>query len=232
MNIKAISFDLDDTLWPLLPVILKAEKDTNKWLIENYPGVENLLKSDEVKEIRDSLISQESKLVYQLSKLRELTLVELAMRSGYTKKESESLARDSFKIFYAGRNDVTLYEGVEEVLESLKQKYVLGVITNGNADMKEIGIDHFFDFNISASNMNAGKPDPVIFEEALKQTGFRAEEICHVGDHPVNDVEGSNNFGMKSIWFNEKGIDWPLEEKSDFKEVSSWAELEGTLESF
>ena len=84
MSIKAISFDLDDTLWPLLPVILKAEKDTNKWLIENYPGVENLLKSDEVKEIRDSLISQESSLVYQLSKLRELTLIELAIRSGYT----------------------------------------------------------------------------------------------------------------------------------------------------
>ena len=82
MKIKVVSFDLDDTLWPLLPVILKAEKDTNKWLIENYPGVENLLKSDEVKEIRDSLISQESKLVYQLSKLRELTLVGLAMRSG------------------------------------------------------------------------------------------------------------------------------------------------------
>ena len=216
----------------MLPVILKAEKDTNKWLIENYPGVENLLKSDEVKEIRDSLISQESKLVYQLSKLRELTLVELAMRSGYTKKESESLAWDSFKIFYAGRNDVTLYEGVEKVLESLKQKYVLGVITNGNADIKKIGIDRYFDFNISASNVNAGKPAPEIFQEALKQTGFRAEEICHVGDHPVNDVEGSNNFGMKSIWFNEKGVDWPLDEKPDFKEVSSWAELEGTLESF
>ena len=44
MKIKSVSFDLDDTLWPLLPVILKAEKDTNKWLIENYPGVENLLK--------------------------------------------------------------------------------------------------------------------------------------------------------------------------------------------
>ncbi|RZO98343.1 MAG: HAD family hydrolase, partial [Gammaproteobacteria bacterium] len=77
MNIKAITFDLDDTLWPLMPVILKAEKDTNKWLVENYPGIENLLKSEEVKEIRDSLISQENKLNYQLSKLRELTLVEL-----------------------------------------------------------------------------------------------------------------------------------------------------------
>ena len=232
MNIKAITFDLDDTLWPLMPVILKAEKDTNKWLIENYPGIENLLKSDEVKEIRDSLISQENKLVYQLSKLRELTLVELAIRSGYTKKESESLAKESFNIFYAGRNDVTLYEGVEKVLESLKQKYVLGVITNGNADMKEIGIDHFFDFNISASNMNAGKPDPIIFEEALKQTSFKAREICHVGDHPVNDVQGSNNFGMKSIWFNEKGLDWPLEAKTDYVEVRSWAELEKIVETF
>ena len=232
MSIKAITFDLDDTLWPLLPVILKAEKDTNKWLIENYPGVENLLKSDEVKEIRDSLISQESKLVYQLSKLRELTLVELAIRSGYTKEESEIMARESFKIFYAGRNDVILYEGVEEVLESLKQKYVLGVITNGNADTKKIGIDHYFDFNISASDIDAGKPEPIIFEEALRQSGFRAEEICHVGDHPVNDVEGSSNFGMKSIWFNEKELDWPLDEKPNFKEVNSWSELERTVESF
>ena len=232
MSIKAVSFDLDDTLWPLMPVILKAEKDTNEWLIKNYPGVENLLKSEEVKEIRDSLISQENKLVYQLSKLRELTLVEIAIRSGYTREESETMARESFKIFYAGRNDVTLYEGTEEVLESLKQKYVLGVITNGNADIKKIGIDHYFDFNISASNINAGKPDPIIFEEALKQSGFRAEEICHVGDHPINDVEGSNSFGMKSIWFNEKGLDWPLDKKTNFKEVNSWFQLEKTIESF
>ena len=142
------------------------------------------------------------------------------------------MAKESFNIFYAGRNDVTLYEGVEKALESLKQKYVLGVITNGNADIKEIGIDHFFDFNISASNMNAGKPDPIIFEEALKQTSFKAREICHVGDHPVNDVQGSNNFGMKSIWFNEKGLDWPLEAKTDYVEVRSWAELEKIVETF
>ena len=120
----------------------------------------------------------------------------------------------------------------EEVLESLKQKYVLGVITNGNADTKKIGIDHYFDFNISASDIDAGKPEPEIFEETLRQSGFRAEEICHVGDHPVNDVEGSSNFGMKSIWFNEKELDWPLDEKPNFKEVNSWSELERTVENF
>ena len=59
MSIKAVSFDLDDTLWPLLPVILKAEKDTNNWLVKNYPGVKKLLESEEIISIRNELISQE-----------------------------------------------------------------------------------------------------------------------------------------------------------------------------
>ena len=63
MTIKAVSFDLDDTLWPILPVILKAEKGTNEWLIENYPGVEKLLNSKEMMDIRDNLISQKSDLI-------------------------------------------------------------------------------------------------------------------------------------------------------------------------
>ena len=232
MSIKAVSFDLDDTLWPLLPVILKAEKDTNEWLIDNYPGVEVLLKSQEVMKIRDDLISKKTDLVNQLSKLRELTLVELGIRSGYSREESQVMARESFKIFFSGRNDVTLYEGTEQTLKNLKEKYVLGVITNGNADLKKIGINHYFDFNISAENMNVGKPDPLIFEEAARETGFQTGEICHVGDHPINDVEGSFKAGMKAIWFNKKGIDWPLDKKADFEEISSWNQLEETLESF
>ena len=99
MSIKAISFDLDDTLWPLLPVILKAEKDTNQWLIDNYPGVEVLLKSREVMKIRDDLISKKTDLVNQLSKLRELTLVELGIRSGYSREESQVMARSLLKYF-------------------------------------------------------------------------------------------------------------------------------------
>ena len=104
MTIKAVSFDLDDTLWPILPVILKAEKDTNQWLIDNYPGVEVLLKSQEVTKIRDDLISQRSNLVNQLSKLRELTLVELGIRSGYEREEAEIMANKSFKVFFMNFN--------------------------------------------------------------------------------------------------------------------------------
>tara|TARA_Y100000590_G_scaffold79789_1_gene88582 strand:+ start:4159 stop:4857 length:699 start_codon:yes stop_codon:yes gene_type:complete len=232
MTIRAVSFDLDDTLWPLMPVILKAEKDTNKWLIENYPGVEKLLNSEEMIQIRNDLISKQKNLAYQLSKLRELMLIQLGIKSGYTKKEAEIMASKSFDIFYSGRNDVILYEGVKETLEELKEKYTLGVITNGNADIEKIGISHFFEFNISASQINIGKPDPRIFEEARLKAGLKAEEICHVGDHPINDVEGSYNVGMKPIWFNEKKEDWPLENKPEYKEVSHWSELPETILSF
>ena len=100
MNIKAVSFDLDDTLWPILPVILKAEELTNTWLINNYPAVENLLNTEEMTDIRNKLIFERRDLVYHLSELRKLSLVELGIRSGYTKSESQAMAEESFKIFF------------------------------------------------------------------------------------------------------------------------------------
>ena len=231
MTIKAISFDLDDTLWPILPVILKAEKDTNGWLIKNYPGVEKLLNNKEMMEIRDELIAQKGDLINQLSKLRELSLVELGVRSGYKKKEAKIMARESFKIFFSCRNDVELYQGVEETLKKLKGKYMLGVITNGNADLEKIGISHYFKFNLSAENTNLSKPDPKIFEAAVKATGLRAEEICHIGDHPINDVLGSLDIGMKAIWFNEKEIKWPLSPRPEFTEITSCMKMEEALQN-
>ena len=95
-----MSFDLDDTLWPILPVILKAEKDTNEWLLKNYPGVEKLLNSKELMSIRDKLITQKSDLINQLSKLRELSLVELGIRSGYKKEEAKTKKNNSYQFTF------------------------------------------------------------------------------------------------------------------------------------
>ena len=58
MTIKSISFDLDDTLWPLMPSIMEAEKTTNKWIKENFPGTAALFGKQDVIEIRDKLISE------------------------------------------------------------------------------------------------------------------------------------------------------------------------------
>ena len=102
MSIKVVSFDLDDTLWPIVPVILEAEKTTNKWLIENYPAVEKLLNNEEMINIRNELIAKKRDLVNHLSELRELSIRELGIRSGYSMDESETMAVESFKIFFFG----------------------------------------------------------------------------------------------------------------------------------
>lgn len=225
MIIKAISFDLDDTLWPLLPVIIKAEQKTNAWLKKNYPAASRLIQSDSMLKIRNRLIRENPKLVYQLSNLRSHVLSELGLEAGFSKEDSEKMAKDSFEIFFEERNKVSLYDGAEETLKALKDKFILGAITNGNADLKKIGLDHIFKITLSASDVNAGKPDPKIFEAFIEKTGFRPQEICHVGDHPKNDIEGALNAGMKAIWFNEKKIDNPFE-RSSVIEINSWKELE------
>jgi HAD superfamily hydrolase (TIGR01549 family) len=229
--IKAISFDLDDTLWPIMPTIMNAERETNGWIKDNYPGAATLLNSKDIFAIRDKLVSKNPNLVNQLSQLRRLAFIELGLLAGYSQKEAHLMAEKSFEIFFEARNEVDLYEGVEETLENLKKEYSLGVITNGNADLKKIGIDHYFDFSFSSSDLNASKPDPVMFEAVVKYTGLEAHEICHVGDHPINDVKASLEFGMKPIWFNENNAEWDLP-NVQVLEVKSWSALEEAVKSF
>jgi len=229
--IKAISFDLDDTLWPIMPTILNAERKTNSWIKDNYPGAALLMNTKDIFAIRDKLVSKNPNLVNQLSELRRLSFVELGLLAGYSREDAETMAIKSFKIFFTARNEVKLYEGVEETLEELKKEYSLGVITNGNADLEKIGIDHYFNFSFSSSDLNASKPDPVMFEAATKHTGLDAHEICHVGDHPINDVKASLDFGMKSIWYNGNKSEWPL---SDIQvlEVKYWSDLKEAVQTF
>ena len=224
MTIKSISFDLDDTLWPLMPNIVEAEKTTNEWIKENFPGTAALLGKQDVIEIRDKLIKEDPNLMNQISDLRKLMFYELNIRAGYGKEESENMAEEAFEIYFKGRNAVTFYEGVIETLELLKNDYSLGVVTNGNADLQVIGIDNLFDYIFSAADLNAHKPDPVMFEAVVNRTGLRAEEICHIGDHPINDVKASLDFGMTPIWFNYEKASFPLE-GIEVAEFSDWNSL-------
>ena len=224
MTIKSISFDLDDTLWPLMPNIMEAEKTTNEWIKDNFPGTASLLGKQDVIEIRDKLIKEDPNLINQISDLRKLMFYELNIRAGYGNEESENMAEEAFEIYFKGRNAVTFYEGVIETLELLKSDYSLGVVTNGNADLQVIGIDNLFDYIFSAADLNAHKPDPVMFEAVIKRTGLRAEEICHIGDHPINDVKASLDFGMTPIWFNYEKANFPLE-GIEVAEFSDWNSL-------
>jgi HAD superfamily hydrolase (TIGR01549 family) len=228
--IKAITFDLDDTLWPILPVILRAEKSSKRWLIDNYPAMENVLGEDIVTSVRKDLIYKNPDLTNQLSRLRTLSVRELAKRAGYDTKIAEKIGEDAFKIFFSYRNKVVFYDNVLQVLDSLKSKYILGSLTNGNADLKKIGLDRVFSFHFSSSDLNASKPDPDHFLAAIRETGLKPEEICHVGDNFSHDVLGARNTGLKAIWFNNQGLK-SNQNSIQVPEISSWLELENQINS-
>ena len=142
MSIKYISFDLDDTFWDVMPTIYRAEDLTSSWIKENYPGADKIIQSTNMMDLRNKLLKEDPSLLVKISDLRTKMFYEVGLLAGYNKEESDKLSKNAFNIFIEARNDVKLFEGVQETLESLNQNYSLGVITNGNADLKKIGIDH------------------------------------------------------------------------------------------
>ena len=230
MSIKYISFDLDDTFWDVMPTIYRAEDLTSSWIKENYPGADKIIQSTNMMDLRNKLLKEDPSLLVKISDLRTKMFYEVGLLAGYNKEESDKLSKNAFNIFIEARNDVKLFEGVQETLESLNQNYSLGVITNGNADLKKIGIDHLFSHIFSSANSGAHKPDPKAFEILIEASGLKPEEICHVGDHPLNDVKGSLDCGMQPIWFKNKDAEWPYE-KLVVPQFEKWGDFESVLES-
>lgn len=230
MSIKYISFDLDDTFWDVMPTIYRAEDLTSSWIKENYPGADKIIQSTNMMDLRNKLLKEDPSLLVKISDLRTKMFYEVGLLAGYNKEESDKLSKNAFNIFIEARNDVKLFEGVQETLESLNQNYSLGVITNGNADLKKIGIDHLFSHIFSSANSGVHKPDPKAFEILIEASGLKPEEICHVGDHPLNDVKGSLDCGMQPIWFKNKDAEWPYE-KLVVPQFEKWGDFESVLES-
>ena len=59
----------------------------------------------------------------------------------------------------------------------------------------------------------------------------RPEEVCHVGDHPENDVEAAMNLGMRAVWLNLLDAEWPQSKRQADIDIESWWNLEKGIES-
>ena len=204
MTIRCIAFDLDDTLWACHPVIQRAEKKHYTWLEKHYPKLTERYSFDSFMQSRNTFMTNNPELVYDLTQLRKNWLRGFANELGYDEKMVES----AFEIFWLARNEVTFYEGVLNILEKLSERFILGVISNGNADVNHIGVGHLFDFTVSAREAGVAKPHPDIFQLALQKAGIKEDEAVYVGDDPIRDIQGANQAGWHSIWYNPNALAW------------------------
>ena len=198
--IKCITFDLDDTLWAIEPVIIEAEQRFYTWLKENYPIVAENFDILSLRQLMKSTASDNPEIKHNLTKVRIKAYTYI--KDLY--KLSDDMPLKSSEYFMKYRNKVKLYDGAENLLIELKKKYMIGTITNGNASLEKIGIKNFFDFEVKASDVGFMKPSPKIFEAAVKKAGCNPSEMVHIGDSYDKDIIGAKSINMNYIWLNHK----------------------------
>jgi putative hydrolase of the HAD superfamily len=202
--IKVIGFDLDDTLWAVKPIILRAEKLLDHWLKENAPPLQ--YDSIAMRSLRGQVLKQTPKLVHQITELRRRIIHEAMLRSDISGPEAKRLSDAAIEIFLAARNEVSFFDGALEAIGQLANSYVLGALTNGNADISRLGLTPYFSFSFSAEQVGAPKPAPNLFSRALAHTNTEPHEMIYIGDDPVLDIDTANNVGMHTIWVNSKKV--------------------------
>ena len=203
--IKAITLDLDDTLWPVWPTIKRAEQVLADWLALHAPQTALMLAEPAARlEIRTHVNSLHPELQHNLSALRHKSIALALSRSG----DDPQLADPAFEIFYSERNRVTLFDDAPGALAFLASRFPLVALSNGNADVHRIGIGSHFRASISAQQFGVGKPDPRIFEAASLAAGVQPHEVLHVGDDAALDVLAAQACGMQAVWVNRAKQPW------------------------
>ena len=203
--IKAISIDLDDTLWPIWPTIERAEAALNEWLGRHAPMAAALFADPAARlGIREQIVLTRPELKHNLSAIRR-EAIRLAL---YRSKENPLLAEEAFEVFLAARHQVTLFDDALLALEFLSTRYPVVALSNGNADVARIGLGRYFRASISAQTLGVAKPDPRIFQAAADAVDVRPYNILHVGDDAALDVLGALSAGMQTAWVNRADHLW------------------------
>ena len=225
-RIRAITLDLDDTLWAIDPVIRKAEARLWDWLSTNYPRIPATFESEDLLALRQAVVEQYWDKSHDFRFLRKKVLAQVAIESGY----DDDLVEPAFEIFDDARNEVELFPDVRHELEVLYERYTIVAVTNGNASLEKIGIRHLFHAVVTASETGSAKPARPIFDAAIRASGASSEEILHVGDHPHTDVDGARQAGLSTAWVNRTDETWPDSLDEPDAVVSTMTELRLLLE--
>lgn len=218
-KIKLITFDLDNTLWAVDPVIEGAEKALQNWLHKQHPHIDiaTRFSTSALNKLRKDIVLTEPLIIHRLTALRKKVLQAAFVSAGYTKESAHTAAQQAFDVFYEARNQVEFFPGVLNTLEILADSYQLGALSNGNACIKKTGLDAYISFHYSAEKIGQAKPHPAMFEAAMGEARAQPHECIHIGDHPDEDILAAEKIGLPTIWVNMFQMSWPYNDKPRFE---------------
>lgn len=205
MRILALTLDLDDTLWPVLPALEKADRELDAYLRQHYPEVARAWPIPAMRALRAEVAAERIDLAHDFTAQRHITMQRAFLACGIDDAPLEAL----WNVYFTARNSVELYIDSLPALERITALRPVASLTNGNADLDMIGIRAHFAHHISARDTGAAKPDLRIFTAAAERLGVLPGEILHVGDDPELDVVGAREAGLRTAWINRSRHPWP-----------------------
>ena len=207
-NIKAVLFDVDDTLFDRK----LAQKEVCKLIVKQLPRVfdafdtervqEEFLKSDQ---ISTDMFSSGAPSEGLRDKRSRLFLQLLGIGEDYVPTVTELYVRD-YPLVHAAM------DGAIPVVKKLSRKFSVGVVSNGLSDvqyrkLETMGLYNLFSCVVLSEVIGIRKPDPAIFLKAASLIHIKPAECLYVGDSYINDVIGAKNAGMQACWFNSESLE-------------------------
>jgi len=227
-RIELITFDLDDTLWPCFPTIQAAETTLYQWLEQHAPALTEQHTIESLREHRLAIAKDNPDRAHDLTEMRLRSLSSLMREFGL----AVELAEQANQVFRQARNQVTPFEEVSDVLQRMRERYVLVAVTNGNAQIEHTPLADCFDHSFMAEEVGAAKPAPALFEAARDAAGIELDRAVHVGDDPMRDIEAARLAGMRSVWVNRMQSTWPEALQQADLSVSNLQEFEQFMRRF
>ena len=207
-RVRAVTLDLDDTLWPVWPTIERAEAALRAWLTERAPATARLAADGHMQlRAREAVLQTHPEIAHDLGQLRREAIRHLLSEA----REDAALAEPAYEVFYAARQRVDLFPDALATLDLLSARFPVVALTNGNADVHHIGIGHFFHDAINPAKVGFSKPDVRIFHAGAAAAGVEPGAVLHIGDDAQLDSAGALAAGMQTVWINRHDEQWPTE---------------------
>ena len=229
-RIKAILFDIDDTLYDLSIPFKEAFR-------EFFPG-------EEIDLDGAFLASRKySDRIYDRSLSGEISMEEMYIyRLGNAFRDYGKIIDGKTALRFQGvyekkQQKIRMTGEMEGLLEKLSKKTTLGIITNGPSEhqrdkVRALGLERWIPMERIwiSGDLGIGKPHKEIFAAAQDKLGLKPEELCFVGDAYGHDILGARGAGWKAVWFNHRGRQATGEAEPDY-EVRSEQDLIALLEN-
>lgn len=218
-NLKAVLFDVDDTLFDRN----RAQREILHLIVQEFSDI---FRGIDEKTIANAFFESDRLATQEFNEGGSTDVVRIGRSKRFLRilGLSEEFADKITTMYIKSYSTVgAQVKDAKFVIENLIGKFQLGVVSNGFPDvqhqkLKTLGIEHLFDCIVLSGEAGLLKPDPGIFWKANASLAREPEECLYVGDSYNVDVLGAKKAGMRACWFNPHNLHPPrVDIKPDFE---------------